>query len=137
MAPIWYVGLMRLGRAILTFALALMWLGMPVHCQLEAVSTASLFACADDVDCSTPTDRGCEDDFCNSLESGDYFPQKNASVAKALLTPILFELFSVPPLSLPPEGSVQSSADTVPLLSTSWHFVQRVAAPPRAPSFLS
>lgn len=129
---------MRLGRAILCFALSLLWLGMPVHCQLEVVSSASLFACIDDKDCSAPTDGGCTDDFCNSLESGNYFPQKSVSLAKAMLTPILVELLSVPSLIvLPQERSFGSSADTVPLLSTSWHFVQRVAAPPRAPSILS
>jgi hypothetical protein len=129
---------MRLGRAILCFTLSLLWLGMPVHCQLEAVSTASLFACVDDKDCSAPTDGGCADDFCNSLESGNYFPQKSVNLAKALLTPVLFELFSIASLSiLPQERSLGSTPDTVPLLSTSWHFVQRVAAPPRAPSILS
>lgn len=129
---------MRLGRAILCFALSLLWLGMPVHCQLEVVSAATLFACADEKDCSDRTDAGCTDDFCNSLESGNYFPQKSVSLAKAPLTPILFELFSLPGLNiLPQDRSVGSTPDTVPLLSTSWHFVQRVAAPPRAPSILS
>ena len=127
---------MRLGRAILGLALALLWLGMPVHCQLEAVSAASLFACADGVDCSTPADTGCEDDFCDSLESGDYFPQKSFTLARAPLLALPVELISSKLLVIVPQ-ELSSASNAVPLLSTSWHFVYRAAAPPRAPSFLS
>src|SRR5688572_19714612 len=112
---------MRLGRAILGFALALLWLGMPVHCQLEAVSAASLFACADDADCSAPADAGCEDDFCDSLESGDYFPQKSFTLAKAPLLALPELIASELLLIVPQELSSASNADTVPLLSASWH----------------
>ncbi len=126
---------MRLGRLIVTFVLCLLWFGMPVHCQLELVSTANLFACGDDADCADPADKGCEDDFCNSLESGKYFPQKSFSLAKLSLAPILIDLFAAEfLLSVPLEPT---ASDTVPLLATSWHFIQRVAAPPRAPSLLS
>ncbi|HEX7859348.1 MAG TPA: hypothetical protein VF773_03415 [Verrucomicrobiae bacterium] len=125
---------MRLGRPILTFVLCLLWFGMPVHCQLEAISTANLFACSADADCADPVDKGCEDDFCNSLESGEYFPQKSFSLAKLPLAPIFIDVLAADfLLSFSQEGPA-SSADTVPLLTTSWHFVQRVAAPPRAPS---
>ena len=128
---------MPLGRLILTLVLCLLWFGMPVHCQLEVVSTASLFACADDADCADPVNKGCEDDFCNSLESGEYFPQKSFSIDKLPSAPILIDLLAAEfLLSVPPERPV-SSSDIVPLLATSWHFVQRVAAPPRAPSLLS
>ena len=128
---------MRLGRLILTFVLCLFWFGMPVHCQLEVVSTASLFACADDADCADPVDNGCEDDFCNSLESGKYFPQKNFSLAKLPVVPIQIDILAAVFLLSIPKERPASSVDTVPLLATSWHFVQRVAAPPRAPSLLS
>jgi hypothetical protein len=129
---------MRLGRAILTLALCLLWLGMPVHCQLEAVSTASLFSCAPDwTDCSDSKNKECEDDFCLSLESGKYFPQKSFAIAKLPLAPILIDGLAVEFLLNQPQERPASSADTVPLLATSWHFIQRVAAPPRAPSFLS
>lgn len=128
---------MRLGRAILTFALCLLWLGMPVHCQLEVVSAATLFSCTDDADCADAGDVGCADDFCNSLESGNYFPEKSFAVGKTLIAPVLVDVLADQfLLTLPPELPA-SSADTVPLLSSSWHFVQRVAAPPRAPSLLS
>jgi hypothetical protein len=129
---------MRLGRVVLSFALALLWLGMPVHCQLESISAASLFACVDDKDCSAPSDGGCTDDFCGSVESGNYFPQKTVTLAKAPMTAVLFQLYPSPSLStVPQERSAGSPEDTVPLLSTSWHFVQRVAAPPRAPTIIS
>lgn len=129
---------MRLGRAILTFALCLLWLGMPVHCQLEVVSAASLFSCAPDASaCADSKDENCEDDFCNSLESGNYFPQKSFAVAKLPLAPILVDLLASELLLRLPQERPDSSADAVPLLSSSWHFVQRVAAPPRAPSLLS
>jgi hypothetical protein len=128
---------MRLGRLILTFVLCLLWFGMPVHCELEAVSTASLFYCADDAGCCDAKDKGCTADFCNSLESGKYFPQKSFSIAKLPLGPVLIDLLAAEFLLSVPQERPASSTDTVPLLATSWHFVQRVAAPPRAPSLLS
>src|SRR5688500_14881902 len=124
---------MRPGRLILTFVLCLLWFGMPVHCELEAVSTASLFYCADDAGCCDE-DKGCTADFCNSLESANYFPQKSFSLAKLPLAPMLIDVFAAEFLLVVPQEPPPSSADTVPLLATSWHFVQRVAAPPRAPS---
>lgn len=131
-----YLTVMRLGRAILSFALSLLWLGMPVHCQLELVSAAALFSCSADADCSDSSDGNCADDFCESLESGNYFPQKSFALAKAPLIPIIVDFLADRFfLSLPQEPP--ASAGAVPLLSTSWHFVQRVAAPPRAPSALS
>ena len=129
---------MRLGRAIVTFALCLLWFGMPVHCQLEVVSTASLFSCAPDAsDCSDSKDKACDDDFCISLESGNYFPQKSFVVAKLPLAPILADFLASELLLHLPQERPDSSADAVPLLSSSWHFVQRVAAPARAPSLFS
>ena len=134
--PILYLTVVRLGRLILTFALCLLWLGIPVHCQLEAVSAASLFSCADDADCSDSQDEGCADDFCDSVESANYFPQKSFALSKALIAPVLVDVLAAELLLTPPREHPASSADTVPLLATSWHFVQRVAAPPRATSFL-
>jgi len=128
--------MMRHARALLSIALAIFWLGMPVHCNLEAISTISLFACAD-TDCSSPADEGCADDFCNNLESGKYFPKKSFTLAKAPLVPVFTTLDSAE-LSDQPEHSVVITAnDVIPPLSSSWLFVQRVAAPPRAPSILS
>lgn len=128
---------MRLGRLILTFVLCLLWFGMPVHCQLEVVSTASLFACADNADCADPADKGCEDDFCNSLESGEYFPQKSFSLSQLPLAQTLIDVLAAEFLLSVAQELPASSTDTVPVLATSWHFVQRTAAPPRAPSLLS
>jgi len=113
-----------------------MWLGMPVHCQLEAVSAASVLACATESDCTSAADDDCEGDFCNSLESGDYIPQKNVTIVKAPLTPLLFDLSITDQFVLRPDNLSVSRQRTVPLLATSWHFVQRVASPPRAPSAL-
>ena len=76
---------------------------MPVHCQLEAFPGASLLACssnadpdAGDSDCRRPTDSvpdpDCEEDFCVSLESGNYFPQKVLVQAKVPLLRLLVAL---------------------------------------------
>ena len=111
---------------------------MPVHCQIEAISAASLFACVDDTDCSAPADGGCSEDFCGSVESGNYFPQKSADLAKAPLAPLEFELFSAAALNFVPlERSLTGAEENAPLCAPSWHFAQRAVASPRAPSLVS
>lgn len=128
---------MRLGRHILSFALALLWLALPVHCQLEVVSAAALLSCADGAGCSSPADESCADDFCASIESGRYCPQKGAVAAKipvGALLPWQAHLDSLPLLA---ETELAPRAFAFPILGASWQFVQRAAAPPRAPTSLS
>jgi hypothetical protein len=129
---------MRLGRHILSFALALLWLGLPVHCQLEAVSSASLLACADDTDCSSPADDNCSDDFCGSLESGKYFAHKVAVAAK--FPAVAIHPWECNPAILPSFNDLPSEPSprpAPPLLEAAWQFIQGAAAPPRAPASLS
>lgn len=128
---------MRVGKAILSFALAILWLGMPVHCELEIVSAASILACVDDGDCASAGDQDCEDDFCASLESGNYFPQKAYTLMKAgaLLDAALTQS-SEDLVSEIWDGSTLT-VHPVSWLAGSWRSVERVAAPPRAPSVVS
>lgn len=124
---------MRRGRAILSFALALLWLGLPVHCQLEAVAASGVVTCCIESDCAPQRDAGCAEDFCGSLESETYFPQKSQTFAKEpVLQPINFALEAIALKPEAPSGSAIS--DGVPMLTCSWQFVFRTAAPPRAPS---
>lgn len=128
---------MRRGRAILSFALALLWLGMPVHCQLEAVAASAFLTCCADSSCppQQDSDSNCAEDFCESLESGDYFPQKFPAAVKLPAMPVIC-LEQPQPLqeTVKPQAPV---ADSVPLLTCSWQFAFRAVAPPRAPSSLS
>jgi hypothetical protein len=122
----------RLGRAILTFALAVLWLAMPVHCQIEAISAGAIFACVDEVDCSSEKDPGCEDDFCDSVESPNYFHQKAPVLGKA---PLLAAVLLAEPTQAPlPEFEISHGSDSVPLLHSGWQFAYRAAGSPRAPS---
>jgi hypothetical protein len=132
--PIVYVTLVRRARAILAFALALLWLGLPVHCQLEVVAASSVISCCPESrTCPAQQDSESHGDFCGSLESGKYFPQKSNAAAKA---PILHTLSFTPEPSRI-ERLLQTHPllpDAIPVLASSWQFVSRAAAPPRAPS---
>jgi hypothetical protein len=109
---------------------------MPVHCQLEAVAASGVVTCCVESDCSPQQDADCTEDFCGSLESETYFPQKSQTLAKVpVLQPIDFTFEAI---HFEPAFQARSStAGYVPILACAWQFVFRTAAPPRAPSYLS
>lgn len=130
------VDAVRSGRTILTFFLALLWLAMPVHCQLEMVSASALLAYnpVPEADCTSPGSDGCEEDFCPFFESGDYLPGRSFQWAE--LPPIgnpapVLPILPVPdfPTELFPDAEGKR-ADPV----HHWRFSRRAAAPVRAPS---
>lgn len=125
---------MRLGRLILTSLLAIMWLAMPVHCQIEVVTATALFDCSTETDCSSPDDAGCKRDFCASVESASYLLSRaDALVTGPGVCAVLWLNTSV--LQIPAESAPVPETDYLP--RSNWHFVFRAAGDPRAPSFLA
>ena len=125
--------MVRIGRAILAFSFALLWLFLPVHCQIEAVSASALLECAGESDCSGAPEKECERDFCASLESGQYTVGKGWKFQAATWAICASEL---PSLSAAPRLLIR---DLIPLamdprMGESWQFAQRAVPPARAPS---
>lgn len=112
--------------------LAFLWFAVPVHCQLEVFSGA-LFSCAEKPECATPGSSDCADDFCGSLESGDYF-LKRFSVTAAV--PLTVAAPAVPVSEGLPEAFflAQPEPPRVLHLRHSADFIERRAGSPRAPS---
>jgi len=125
-------------RTIFVLALAVLWLPVSVHCQLEQLPGLEFLSCCTHEDTAPHEDDDCEGDACAVVESGLY---KSEERQASLPAP---ELQSSPsPVSasetIPPvagaSGPVPST--TPPELSHIWQFSLRAALPVRAPSLAS
>jgi hypothetical protein len=127
-------------KTIWVVALALLWVPITSHCQLESIpSLTALLACCEHEDTSAPhEDQDCEQDSCASVESGDYRTQEREPL---LVIPdhISIEVAAVvvEPGSLPDEISLRILATAPPAQHHLWQFALRMALPVRAPSFAS
>ena len=116
--------------------LALLWLPMASHCDLEHLPGMEFLACCGPEN-TAPQHKDCETDVCASIESGNYKMEEQAVVAPVppLLAPILI---SPAPAELENQSVAVASTSTVPTdLLQRWHFTLRVALSPRAPSLPS
>jgi hypothetical protein len=123
---------------MLCLLLAVAWLPMSMHCQLEAVSGLEFLACFSDGDCHGQPGSATDDAGCCLAEKSQYqagqsrltLPSPDLLVVS--ITPLL------PPANLLPAevGLAIPSTAPPPLLKT-WQFVSRTALPVRAPSLAS
>lgn len=124
---------------MLVLTMAVLWLPISVHCELEEIPALQFLSCCP-TESAPHQDDDCETDGCAVVESGLYkteerqasIPTPNLAVCAepnwlliSLLepTPAFAEL---PFLHLPP-----------PEIPAGWRFAFRTALPPRAPSFVS
>jgi len=117
--------------------LALLWLPMASHCDLEHLPGLGFLACCDHPDTAPHQDEDCQTDVCASVESGNYKTEERAVMAPA---PALVEAILTPLATAAPENPSATVAATssVPIeLPQLWQFAFRTAAPPRAPSLVS
>jgi hypothetical protein len=120
--------------------MAVLWLPVSIHCDLEQIPLLDFLSCCPDEDLPPHQDADCETDGCVVVESGLYkteerrvsLPAPDLSLSEApswqagslvVPTPLLF---SSAPRRVPP-----------PELPTGWCFAHRAAMPPRAPTFVS
>ena len=120
-------------------ALALLWVPITSHCQLEAIpSLTALLACCDHEDASAPhEDQDCQQDACASVEGGDYRTQEHKPL---LLSPDHISIKASPVVelsSLPDDVSLRILTTAPPEHHHIWQFAFRTALPVRAPSFAS
>lgn len=123
-------------KAIAVF-LALLWLPMASHCDLEHLPGMEFLACGDHAGTAPHQDKDCETDVCASVESGNYKTEE-----RAVMAPAPAPVESIPTLSATaaPENASATvvATSSVPIeLPQLWQFAFRTAAPPRAPSFIS
>lgn len=119
--------------------LATLWLPATVHCQLETLGLDALFACAGDDGAAHADGKGCTDDGCQTIESGQVAVAKSRIEVAAPALLACTTLFCVCELSAPeasPELVASRQDETLPLRRT-WQFDRRAALPARAPDSLN
>lgn len=119
--------------------LATLWLPATVHCQLETLGFDTLFACAGDDGAAHADGKGCTDDGCQTIESGQVAVAKSRIevAAPALFAcASLFCLFEVAAPDVASEFVASRQDETLPLRRT-WQFDRRAALPARAPDSLN
>jgi hypothetical protein len=124
---------------ITALLLATLWLPATVHCQLETLGLDALFACAGDDGVAHADGKGCTDDGCQTIESGQVAVTKSRIevAAPALFAcASLFCLFEVSAPDVASEFVAPRQDETLPLRRT-WQFDRRAALPARAPDSLN
>ena len=131
---------MRYLKTIWVVALALLWVPITSHCQLESIpSLTALLACCEHEETSAPhEDQDCEQDACASVESGDYRTQEREPL---LVIPdhisIEVAVVVVELSSVPDKISLSILTPAAPKQDHIWQFAFRTALPVRAPSLAS
>jgi hypothetical protein len=124
-------------RTILTLLLAVAWMPLSVHCQIESITGFSALQCSSSEQGAPVGNSHCDGDLCCAWESGHYtLPSGQPTVPPPLLA--LLPLVPVlPPLpaesQLLPETAVEHHSPP----PKPWQVSQRAALPVRAPSLAS
>ena len=129
----------RLSRMILALTLALLWLPATVHCGLEAAGLLEHVetCCHDEHPSETDSAPAhCGTGNCGVVESGDYQPAHNLLKVSAPVAVLCFSnlIELVPVAVIDPVIEASEEAESPPEIRRTWHFVERAAPSPRAPS---
>ena len=127
-------------KAIWVVTLALLWVPITSHCQLEAISSlTALLACCQHEESTAPhQDKDCEQDACASVESGDYRTQEHKPLlAVPDLVALEIAAVAIELAALPDEVSLGVFSTAPPERHRVWQFAFRTALPVRAPSLAS
>jgi hypothetical protein len=127
----------RLAKVVAVVVVTL-WVPATQHCRLEALLDLDALACDSHEHSTSHEDRGCADDGCALVESGQYF----ASTGRSL--PVESRAATWSPEATPtytsagPPCYVGTQPSEIPiLLSARWRFILRTAPLARAPSLIS
>jgi hypothetical protein len=131
----------RLPRMILALTLALLWLPATVHCGLEAAGLLEHVETCCHEEHSRATDSTpahCGTGNCGVVESGDYQPAHTLLKVSAPVAAFCFSslLELAPVLVIAPAIEAPEEVESPPEIRRTWHFVERAALSPRAPSFV-
>jgi len=114
--------------------LALAWLPVTSHCQMEVLPGLEFLQCGTD---NSQTDN-CGDSGCCAVESSSYQTTRHDE-SNTLIVLNLLAVVTLPVVesSLPQEVSLGVLTSAPPEISRSWQFLSRSALPVRAPSSAS
>jgi hypothetical protein len=117
---------------------ATLWVAAGSHCRLEAIPGFDFLSCCQHSDTEKDPahhENECGTDGCAAVESGLY---KLSKPQQAPLKPVLVTVPWLVPLVVscdaPTVSSARSGVFAPSELARSWHFYQRAALLPRAPS---
>ena len=124
-------------RTILCFCLAVVWLPVTAHCQLETLPGLELLRCASEAH-DAPARGGCNDYGCCEVERSVYKTNQQRVALRSADLPPVFILSLTVLLQNLPARQIQAIGNTPsPPFAECWQFVLRTASPPRAPSIAS
>lgn len=114
--------------------LAVFWLPLTMHCQLELLPGMAFLACCPHHQ-SPHQDNDCDEDCCAVIESGHYSAQiLPVEIPVPLLGAFNYLAEELEFHSFPPESHFPILRSVPPDTPLPWQFVFRAALPPRAPS---
>jgi hypothetical protein len=128
----------RLFKTLLAVLLALAWVPLTAHCQLESTAGLGFLGCASGEKTSEQGGSCCEDGLCCSWESEQYSLPRDHVVAQAPIFTAVALLRSITLETTPPdEVAPEVSTEGPQHFWKTWQFLLRAALPVRAPSLAS
>jgi hypothetical protein len=128
----------RFSRAVIAVILALVWVPLTAHCELESVTGLNFLQCPSAGDCATEGSSHCDDSSCCGWEAGFYkLPRNESSACVPLIASRTVDDLFAQEFDLSTTEVLVTSTDAPPELLKSWRFFLRAALPVRAPSFAS
>jgi len=117
--------------------LALLWVPLISHCDLEHLPGMEWIACCDSAQAEPHQNDDCASDVCASVESGHYKTEEQpVSAPQPCLFPtLLSQALSLHSADLPPASACPVAVREE--LPRRWAFTLRLALSPRAPSALA
>lgn len=130
---------MRRRVRMVAWLLAILWMPVTVHCHLEQLlPTFAFLKCSDHGQTAPHRSDDCRQDACDSVESGHYLTPSRQSqifpptVSSSLIwSVVLLDSVRAPACVLISEAF---RGEHRPASTSCWHFLQRAAPSPRAPS---
>jgi len=128
----------RFLKNIFVVLVAVVWLPLTMHCQLEPLPGLEFLICQPDRDSQGKQSSDCGNTGCCSAEKSHY---KTEQHRRTLQPPNLLQLSFAPVLdlanALSDAASFEAFSVAPPEFPKRWQFVFRTASPPRAPSLAS
>ena len=129
---------MRLVKTVLAVLLALAWVPLTAHCQIESLAGMELLSCQSAGETPTSSGSHCADSSCCAWESAQYhLPQNQAPSLIPMFAVVLQVLISVQDDNRPVRVCQSLLKTAPPEMPKIWQFVLRASLPVRAPSLVS
>ncbi len=128
---------MRALKTILIVSLALAWMPLAAHCQIEGLIGAEVLQCGPVDTGRAPAGSPCDKGFCCSWEAGHYLLPAGQPQVGGPLVAVLRQVLAEVTEDAPAVVADRVLVDTGPEPPRPWQFFLRAALPVRAPSLAS